>query len=68
MENLNKSPEEYREYILNLLVATAGSWMKTGCKDLVIEKQFNSLMDQLHPVRKTALAILEQHFAMEPAA
>lgn len=68
MDNLNKSPKEYREYILNMLVITAGSWQVTGCKDKALEKRFNSLLNQLHPVRETALAILQQHLALEVAA
>lgn len=68
MANLNKSPEDYREYILKQLVAAAGSWKRTGCKDVMIEKQFNYLLNQLHPTRETAMAILQQHVGCEVAA
>lgn len=68
MGNLNKSPEDYREYVLKQLVAAAGSWKKTGCKDVMIEKQFNSWLNQLHPTRETAMAILQQYVGCEVAA
>ncbi|MGH2319357.1 hypothetical protein ACRC6Q_16580 [Planococcus sp. SE5232] len=56
-----------RQHTLNLLVITAGSWMATGCKDEALEQKFDSLLYRLHPARKTALAILQQHLE-EPAA
>ena len=57
-----------REHLLNQIILTAGGWQATGCKDEALEKQFDSVLDQLHPVRKTALAILQQHLSMEVAA
>ena len=57
-----------REYLLNQIILTAGGWQATGCKDEALEKQFDSLLTQLHPKRKTALAILQQHLAMGVAA
>ena len=57
-----------REYLLNQIILTAGGWQATGCKDKALEKQFESLLSQLHPVRKTALAILQQYLGEEAAA
>lgn len=59
---------EQRQYLLNQIILTAGGWQATGCKDQALEKQFDSLLTQLHPTRKTALAILQQYLAMEVAA
>lgn len=59
---------EERQYTLNMLVLTAGSWQATGCKDETLEKKFNLLLSELHPVRKTALVILQQHIEGESVA
>ena len=57
-----------REYLLNQIILTAGGWQATGSKDKALEKQFDSLLNQLHPTRETALAIIQQHLSMEDAA
>lgn len=57
-----------REYLINQIILTAGGWQATGCKDASLEKSFDSLLNELHPLRKTALAILQQHLSMEDAA
>lgn len=57
-----------REYLLNQIILTAGSWQALGCQDEALEKEFESLLNQLHPTRKTALNILQQYLSMEVAA
>ncbi|AMQ06767.1 hypothetical protein [Sporosarcina psychrophila] len=34
-------------YIINKLILTAGAWNNTGCKDKHLERQFNSLLNEL---------------------
>ena len=67
MKNIN-DPIHYREYILNMLVATAGSWEAGGCQDKALEQKFEHLLTTLHPDRKTALDILFKHLSVEVAA
>lgn len=65
---MNKTPEQYREYILNLLLMTAGSWQATGCKDEAIEKRFENLLKEIHPDREIALLAFQIHIGGEVAA
>lgn len=57
-----------REYLINQIILMAGGWQTNGCKDEAMEKEIDSLMTQLHPVRKTALAILQQNLGEEAVA
>ena len=64
----SNDPIKQRQYILNQIVILTGTWDKTGCNDEGLEKEIDSLISQLHPVKKTALDILFQHLSMEVAA
>ncbi|MFC4712261.1 hypothetical protein [Planococcus dechangensis] len=57
-----------REHLLGQLVITMGIWQETGENDRTLEDRCEELMSQLHPNRRTAIAILEKHLAMEVAA
>lgn len=65
---LNKTPQNYREFILDLLVVTAGSWQATGCQDEALEAKFEHLLGEIHPKREIALQALQMHIAGEVAA
>lgn len=65
---LNKTPQDYRTYILDMLVVTAGSWQASGCKDEALEAKFIHLLGKIHPNRETALLALQMHIAGEVAA
>ena len=65
---MNKNQSKYREYILNMLIVTAGSWQATGCKDKALESKFIYLLGEIHPNREIALKALEMHIAGSAAA
>lgn len=65
---MNKTPAERLEYLLNLAVAIAGGWQATGCKDEALEREFNRVLNQIHPKREIALKALEIHIAGDVAA
>lgn len=65
---MKKTPSQYREYILNMLLVTAGSWQATGCNDEALESKFEYLLTQIHPDREIALLALQMHIANEEAA
>lgn len=67
MPSIN-DPIHYRNYVLNMLVITAGSWQATGCKNEALEQKFEFLLNQLNPNRKTALYILQNHLHQEVTA
>ena len=65
---LNKTPQNYREYILDTLIVTAGSWQATGCKDEALEAKFEYLLGEVHPKREVALQALLMHISGVAAA
>lgn len=67
MPNTN-CPIEKRQHTLNKLVIVAHRWNDTGCQDKLLERQFDSLLNELHPVRRKALDILHKHMSLEVAA
>lgn len=65
---LNKTPQDYRKYILDMLIMTLGSWQAAGCQDEALEAKITFLLGQIHPNRETALLALQMHIAGEVAA
>lgn len=54
--------------LLNQLILIAGAWQLVGCKDEKLEKEFESLLNQVHPKREVALLALQAHIGKEVAA
>lgn len=65
---LNKTPQNYRKYILDMLIVTAGSWQELGCQDEALEAKFEYLLGEIHPNREIALKALQMHISGEVAA
>ncbi|MGE6370612.1 hypothetical protein ACQKDB_15910 [Planococcus kocurii] len=57
-----------REFLIKKIILAGGAWQSTDCQDEVLEKEFDSLLTQLHPNLETSIAILQQHISGEVAA
>jgi len=64
---LNKTPQNYRKYILDMLIVTLGSWQAAGCEDEALEGKITFLLSQIHPKREVALLALQMHISQEVA-
>lgn len=64
---LNKTPQNYREYVLDMLIVTLGSWQAAGCQDEALEGKITFLLSKIHPKREIALLALQMHISQEVA-